>query len=272
VAVVKKILGEKAGHTGTLDPMATGVLPVCVGKATKTADLLQAGEKEYVAVIRLGVTTDTEDITGNVVWSAEPEIDYDLFERAVVSFAGGYEQVPPMYSAVKQNGRRLYKIARDGQTVSRPARPVVINNIEILDFNKPEARIKVNCMKGTYIRTLIADIGAVLGCGACMAALVRTKSGPFTMEDAVTLDALKDYVKNGDTARFLIPVDNALHYAKLTVRPEYGLLLRNGNKLPYNAVDGDVPDDENVFMYDGNVLCGVYKPDGGFFRPVAMLV
>ena len=274
VAVIKKTLGVKAGHTGTLDPIATGVLPVCVGKATKIADFFQAGEKEYIAVMRLGIATDTEDITGKITASAEPVTDYGLVEQAALSFTGGYEQVPPMYSAVKIDGRRLYKTAREGRVIDRPARAVVIKNIEILGFDPPDVRLRINCMKGTYIRTLVADIGAALGCGACMAELVRTNTGPFNIKNAVTLDEVKNCAANGETARFLIPADDALDYERLIVKPGFETLLRNGNKLPLGAVDGfeTYANGERFFLYDGGGLCGIYRPDGDYLYPVAMFV
>jgi len=272
VSVVRRILGGvKAGHTGTLDPMATGVLPVCVGKATKIADFIQAGDKEYAAVMRLGIITDTEDTTGVIVSQAEPVADHARIHAAAQSFANGYLQTPPMYSAVKVDGRRLYKLARGGATVDRPARFAAVYGIDIVSVTPPDVSMTVRCGKGVYIRTLIADIGAVLGCGACMADLVRTRTGGFDLKDAHTLSFIETMARGGDI-KFIRPVDDVLDYQKIQINPCVAHLLYNGNKLPLDAADPAPAGDGNVFVYDGGRLCGIYKPEGEFLRPVTMLI
>ena len=271
VSVVRRILGGvKAGHTGTLDPMATGVLPVCVGRATKIADYIQAGDKEYAAVMRLGVVTDTEDTTGAIISRTAPVADHTRIQAAVQSFANGYMQTPPMYSAVKIDGRRLYKLARGGATIDRPARFAAVYGIDVVSVAPPDVSLVVRCGKGVYIRTLIADIGAALGCGACMADLVRTRTGKFHIGDAFTLSAVETMTRNVDMG-FIRPVDDVLDYQKIHIMPDITQLLYNGNKLPLGAVNPAPAGDVNVFVYDNDKLCGIYKPDGDFLRPVTML-
>lgn len=183
--VVAKLRGilktRKIGHTGTLDPDAEGVLPVCVGKATKICELLTDKTKEYEAVMLLGRTTDTQDVTGETLTQQEVRCSAKEVEKAVLSFAGDYMQVPPMYSALKVDGRKLCDLARAGVTVERAARPVHIFSIEILSIELPRVRMRVCCSKGTYIRTLCQDVGEVLGCGACMESLLRTRVGEFAL-------------------------------------------------------------------------------------------
>ena len=239
VAIVKKIFnGVKTGHTGTLDPMARGVLPVCLGKATKIADYIQAENKTYMAVMRLGVVTDTEDITGNIlktkniddikkailnstnnkndnaVLDKTDSAPQDKINNTIISaakcFIGEYMQTPPMYSAVKVNGQRLYKAARAGKSVERPARKVTIHDIKIVNINFPDVGLLVDCSKGVYIRALISDIGEKLGCGACMAALERTQVGIFSADDAVTIGKLKELAAAGKADTVIINVESVL--------------------------------------------------------------
>ena len=167
---------KKIGHTGTLDPDATGVLLVCVGNATKAVDILPDEDKQYRAVIRFGITTDTEDISGNVLSTSDRKINEDDIRAAITSFVGNIKQIPPMYSAIKVNGKKLYELAREGKEVERKARDITIHNIIIEDISYPNATILVDCSKGTYIRTLCKDIGEKLGVGACMESLVRTRA------------------------------------------------------------------------------------------------
>ena len=193
--VVAKLRGivkqKKIGHTGTLDPDAVGVLPVCFGSATKLCDLLTDKSKEYEAVMRLGVTTDTQDMSGAVVAQSPVDADASAVEQVIMGFVGGYDQIPPMYSALKVNGKKLYELAREGREVERQPRHVDIAFIRILDINLPEVRFLVGCSKGTYIRTLCADIGSRLGCGAAMAALKRTRVGNFRIEDAIVREKMR---------------------------------------------------------------------------------
>ena len=193
VAVVRRTIGQKkVGHTGTLDPDATGVLPVCVGKATKLADYIMASEKTYIAEVTLGAFTDTQDSSGNILDRHEVDFDEEKIRTAINSFIGNLQQTPPMYSAIKINGKKLYELAREGKEVERKKRNITIFNIEILSFNPPDKFVmKVDCSKGTYIRTLCDDIGRKLGCGAYMSSLERTRSGSFVKENSITLDELR---------------------------------------------------------------------------------
>ena len=193
--VVAKMRGickqKKIGHTGTLDPDAEGVLPVCLGSGTKLCDMLTDKDKEYVAELLLGVETDTQDITGQILRDCEPVMDETAVREAVMSFQGEYMQVPPMYSALKVNGKKLYELARAGKEVERQARPVNIHEIEILEMQLPVVKLRVACSKGTYIRTLCADIGEKLGCGGTMKSLLRIRVGLFELQEAITLAELE---------------------------------------------------------------------------------
>ena len=240
--VVAKLRGimkqKKIGHTGTLDPDATGVLPVCLGNATKLCDMLTEKEKEYIAKVQLGVTTDTQDMTGTVLFSKEVTVTEEEVRAALSSFIGLYEQVPPMYSALKVNGKKLYELAREGKEVERKARPVTIHEIEVLEMNLPTLFIRVRCSKGTYIRTLCHDLGEKLGCGAAMAALERTKSGQFSLETAITLEELEEKLKCSGENReevlqeLVIPVDKMFaELQELRLLPEWERLVENGNSF-----------------------------------------
>ena len=199
VSRVRRILGtRKVGHTGTLDPFATGVLPVAVNDGTKAIPFLDEGSKTYEAQLRLGVTTDTLDMTGSVLSEADSSgLSREQFVSSLSGFTGAISQIPPMYSAIKQNGQPLYKLARQGVDVERKARDIQIYSLELLSFDLPHADIRVVCSRGTYIRSLADDIGRRLGCGAALQELRRTASGPFLIEDAVTLQTLEDMAGEG---------------------------------------------------------------------------
>ena len=186
---VRKILGlKKVGHTGTLDPDAEGVLPICIGKGTKLAGILTDADKAYRAVIRLGITTDTQDLSGEVLSRCEPVVSEEFFRKIVSGFIGEIMQTPPMYSALKVNGKKLCDLARQGIEIERTAREITIFSIEVSNFNGVTATLDVSCSKGTYIRTLCHDIGQKLGCGAAMQSLIRTKSGKFDIKDSVSFE------------------------------------------------------------------------------------
>lgn len=222
---------KKIGHTGTLDPDAEGVLPVCLGKATKVCDLLTEKEKEYEAVMLLGKVTDTQDISGVIIKEAEVKVTEEALISCIQSFVGNYMQVPPMYSALKVNGKKLCDLAREGKTIERKARPVVIFDIKILNISLPRVTMHVKCSKGTYIRTLCEDIGNKLGCGACMEKLLRTRVSEFKIEEAIKLKELEQFVKENDYS-FLHSIDSVfLNYAKACVGKEYQKFLMNGNRL-----------------------------------------
>ena len=209
VAKLRGIVGQKKiGHTGTLDPDAVGVLPVCLGRATKLCDMLTDKDKVYEAVMLLGVETDTQDTTGQILKSSETdELTEEQVRSAVLDFVGDYNQVPPMYSALKINGKKLYELAREGKTVERAARRVQIFDIEILSIALPRVTMKVHCSKGTYIRTLCHDIGQKLGCGACMEKLTRTKVSTFEIKDSLTLAQIEVLKKEDRLSEILIPID-----------------------------------------------------------------
>ncbi len=246
VAKLRGICGQKKiGHTGTLDPDAVGVLPVCLGNATKLCDLLAGETKEYEAVLLLGKVTDTQDLSGTVLEEHEVTVDEKEAEAAVLSFLGTYEQIPPMYSALKVNGKKLYELARAGKEVERQARPVQIFSIRILDTELPEITFRVECSKGTYIRTLCHDIGQKLGCGGAMKSLKRTRVGRFSVEEARTLSELEHLAKEDRLeAEALIPVERLFsHCPRLVVKPEFERLVRNGNELyPEQVILGQVAD------------------------------
>lgn len=241
VAKLRGILKErKIGHTGTLDPDAEGVLPVCVGKATKLCDMLTDKDKEYETVLLLGQTTDTQDITGKILREAPVTAGTDEIRRVIKDFVGSYDQVPPMYSALKINGQKLCDLARKGVEVERKSRRVEIFSIEITGISLPRVRMRVHCSKGTYIRTLCQDIGDRLGCGGCMETLARTRVERFRLEDALTLGELEELAKEGRAESALLPVDEMFsHLPALTVRPEFRKLSDNGNALRPEALKGD---------------------------------
>ena len=196
---------RRVGHGGTLDPMATGVLPIFIGRATRGVEFFESAEKEYVAGLRLGVETDTQDTTGTVLQERAVNITRAQLEQVLARFLGPQEQVPPMYSAVKIGGKKLYELARAGKTVERKPRAITIHELELLDGEGVEYQIRVRCSKGTYVRTLCHDIGQALGCGGCMSSLRRTKAGCYDLEHAITMDAL---LRQEDPVSLLLPVDS----------------------------------------------------------------
>ncbi len=267
VAKLRGILGQKKiGHTGTLDPDATGVLPVCLGKATKLCDMLTDKSKTYETVMLLGRVTDTQDITGAVLSEcATDHLDSRAVKTCIGEFVGDYLQIPPMYSALKVNGKKLYELARQGIEVERKARPVVIHQIRILEMNLPRVRMEVSCSKGTYIRTLCHDIGQKLGCGACMEELIRTRVGCFTKENSVTLKEVKERKEAGQLKELVIPIDALFsEYDAVTVKKEFETLLYNGNPfLSKHLRERFYPaDGKQVRVYDEEgCFIGIYAFD-----------
>ncbi len=235
VARVRRICGEKkCGHTGTLDPMATGVLTVMLGGATRFIELLPSHNKAYRASFRLGTTTDTLDITGKVLETREVNVTAEEVKEKISDFIGDINQLPPMYSAVSVNGQRLYDLARQGIEVERKARQVTVFSIDVLAENEEagEYEIYVECSSGTYIRTLISNLGEALGCGAVMTDLRRTKANGFEIRNAVTLEQLEEAVNNGKISDLLIPVDRALEeYPVIKVSEAQAKRFRNGGEL-----------------------------------------
>lgn len=233
VARARRIVGEKkAGHAGTLDPMATGVLPVLLGGATRFMEFLPVHDKGYRARVRLGVTTDTLDTTGTVLTRSEVHVTKEQLERALCAFRGDILQVPPMYSALSKDGVRLYELARRGEEVERPARPVTIYRLELTEFDGQEFEIDVLCSKGTYIRSLADDIGRALGCGAAMSALRRTYAAGFSLADCITLDMLAEFAQDGAISQCVIPLERALAaYPSLSVTQAQAVRFANGGAL-----------------------------------------
>jgi len=259
-AILRKATGTKAGHTGTLDPNAQGVLPVCLGRATKLADYIMAADKTYVAEVVLGVTTDTGDMTGEVQTRGEANITAKDFAETVSGFVGEQWQIPPMYSAVKIGGKKLYEMARKGETVERTPRKVTINDIRVLtqdeaadlgcvgSFNS-RFFIEVSCTKGTYIRSLCTDIGAALGLGAAMGELTRTRSGQFSLKDAVKIKDIKEAVVTGKLHDYVLPVETVLPYPKAHVKAEGLAMALNGNALPKELIESIPPYIDRLWLY-----------------------
>lgn len=265
VAIVRRTLQiKKVGHTGTLDPDAEGVLPICIGKATKLSEMIMNGNKTYVATLKLGATTTTEDSTGEIIEEKPVDFNEEKIREAINKYIGDIEQIPPMYSALKVDGRKLYELAREGQEVTRKARKVTINNINILKFLPPNSvEIEIECSKGTYVRTLCADIGKELGCGGHMATLVRTATGDFSINDSITLDELKELAEKNEVVKVFKPMETLLpHLKKIVITPSYNRLLHNGAKMPEKAflsVSKEIFEDDNVAVYDyEDNLIGIY--------------
>lgn len=234
VGIVKRTVGEKkAGHTGTLDPLATGVLPVALGGATRFIELFNTHDKAYEARIKLGMTTDTLDITGNVITQTESHVTKGELLKVLENFKGNIKQVPPMYSALKKDGVRLYELARKGEEVEREERDVTIYGLTLDDFSEEnqEFSISVECSAGTYVRSLSDDIGRLLGCGATLTALRRTKALGFTIDDCVTEDELKELAQQDRVDEILISVEKAMKYDRLTVTDNQAKRFRNGGYL-----------------------------------------
>lgn len=270
--VVAKLRGilkqKKIGHTGTLDPDATGVLPVCLGSGTKLCDMLTDKTKEYEAVMLLGITTDTEDASGEILTREEVNATEDEVRNVINSFVGEYNQVPPMYSAIKVNGRKLYELAREGQVIERKPRPVLINAIQIISMDLPRITIKVSCGKGTYIRSLCRDIGGKLGCGACMETLIRTRSGNFNIETAHTLKEIENFVYDNTINNYICSVDSVfMEYPAINVTGRNAVLVSNGNKFPMDSHSYS----GMVRVYREDAFAGVYEScKDGFYKPVKM--
>ena len=282
--VVAKLRGivrqKKIGHTGTLDPDAVGVLPVCFGSATKLCDMMTDKNKEYEALMRLGVTTDTQDLSGRILTESAVNVSAAEVESVMMGFVGGYEQIPPMYSALKVNGKKLYELAREGKEVERQPRHVDISFIRILDLALPQVRFVVGCSKGTYIRTLCADIGAKLGCGAAMAELKRTRVGNFRIEDSIRLSRVEELMRLGTYGDYVIAPDSIfMEYEGATVKCEAENALLNGNKLNPRQLDlnrhARFADGDMLRVYNGKrefraVYTFVKKE--GVFKPFKMFL
>ena len=267
--VVAKLRGilhiKKIGHTGTLDPDAVGVLPICIGKATKVCDMLTNTDKTYLATLLTGVSTDTYDISGTVLEEKEVNVTPSMVEKVVKSFIGEQEQIPPMYSAIKVNGKKLYELAREGKVIERKPRKINIYNIEIVDINLPRVKLRIDCSKGTYIRSLCNDIGAQLGCLGCMESLVRERVGDFSVEDAIIIEEIQSLMNENRVHEVLIPVDNVFSsYPKAVVKSDMEKVCLNGAKLRLSdLVEGSYNEnkaDKHVRIYlENGEFVGIYQ-------------
>jgi len=280
--VVAKLRGilkqKKIGHTGTLDPQAEGVLPVCLGNATKLCDILTDKKKEYVAELLLGVVTDTQDTTGRVLKEMPVDVCEAQVRTAVASFEGRSMQIPPMYSALKVNGKKLYELAREGKQIERAPRPIEIFELEILSVNLPVVKIRVLCSKGTYIRTLCADIGEKLGCGGCMKSLLRTGVERFSLKDANTLSDIETIRDEGKLSSLIIPVDEIFsELKKIHIMPEYAMFVENGNTCSLKLLQEELKaqNGERFLMYHSNgEFYGIYEyvEREGLLKPYKMFI
>ncbi len=255
--VVAKLRGiyktRRIGHSGTLDPMATGVLPVFIGRATRAVEYATGHDKVYRAQLKLGVTTDTEDITGEILEEKDVSVSLPEFLAAVDSQIGEIEQVPPMYSAIKVGGKKLYELAREGVEVERKARKITVYSIELLDFAPPYATLTISVSKGTYIRTICSDIGKKLGCGATLTSLCRLQAGNYTIDDAHDLDEIQEKVE-----KLLLPVDSMFsEYPSVTINKKGAKKARNGAEVETDAEPGKtfrVYDENGEFLMLAEVI------------------
>ena len=257
---------RQIGHGGTLDPMATGVLPVFVGRATRGVEFFEHAEKTYEAVIRLGLVTDTQDISGAVLEEREVSLSEEEFLGILQQFRGEIMQIPPMYSALKVNGQKLCDLARKGQEVERKPRPITVYQLDAADFDGLTARLTVRCSKGTYIRTLCHDIGQALGCDGCMQALRRISAGAYTIEEAVPLQEL---LETAEPEKYLCPVDSMFRaFPALTLTAKQETRCRNGNAFSRNAADGTyrVYSGSGEFLALSRIENGVMSTVKSFFE------
>jgi tRNA pseudouridine55 synthase len=256
VAVVRRLTGERrVGHAGTLDPAATGVLPVCLGRGTRVIEFLVDATKAYRAQIELGLATDTYDATGEVTDKGDPSgVTREQLESALDSFRGSIQQTPPMYSALKHRGRPLYELARAGISIERESRPVEIHRLELVDWQPPVVTIEVVCGKGTYIRSLAHDLGQILGCGASLKSLVRLRCGIFDIKDAVSVSQFEDAFRYGYWQHFVYPPDIVLlDWSAMVVSDDVGRVIKNGSPVGYSGRHSAEAE-----------RCRVYTPDGFF--------
>jgi tRNA pseudouridine55 synthase len=267
VASIRHISGQRyVGHAGTLDPLATGVLPVCLGQAARMSDFIMETSKTYIAEVLLGISTDTYDAEGPILQETDPSyIDRKQVEALLSSFTGTILQKPPAYSALKRRGKRLYELARAGIEVETDAREVRVYRLELLEWKPPRFVIEVECGKGTYIRSIAHDIGQSLGCGGHIAALRRTKYGPFDIEDSISLPQLEDAFANGYWPDLLYPMDFVLQdWQAVILSEEHEHAIRNGQPIP----SGDIATRCRAYSTDGRFIAILRSlPDSGLLQP-----
>ena len=277
VQKLRRLYGTRQiGHTGTLDPMATGVLPVLIGRAVKASDFITAESKRYTAEMRLGIETDTEDITGTVLHRCDEIPDEAAVMAACAAFVGDIEQIPPMYSALKVGGKKLVDLAREGITVERQARPITVHSLSAERIAEDTYRLDVHCSKGTYIRTLCADIGKKLGCGAVMSALMRTESGPFSLEKSVTVAQLEAMTPD-ERVSLLLPLEEYfLDLPALHLPDFYARLARDGCEIYQSKIRSALPDGATVRLYRGEEFFALGRvgeyPAGSAVKAVKIFV
>ncbi|MDL2248790.1 tRNA pseudouridine(55) synthase TruB [Tyzzerella sp. OttesenSCG-928-J15] len=276
VNILKRELKSKTGHTGTLDPDAEGVLPICLGKSTKLADYITAQIKRYRAEIYFGITTDTLDISGNILTDKRPvEVEKNDFLKVLDNFTGEISQIPPMYSAIKINGEKLYSLARKGIEVERKPRNITIHKIDLIEFEPNKAVIDVICSKGTYIRSLCADIGEYLGCGGTMGNLLRIQNGRFSAENALKIDEIKEINAKGEIGKIVIPPQEFLtEYVEIHAKEEANRYLKNGNTINKSLVDAELLETKAKYrLYDSKgEFIGLYVfTEKGFLKPEIIL-
>lgn len=270
VGKLRGILHERRiGHSGTLDPLATGLLVIFVGRATRAVEFAEADTKEYIAGLKLGISTDTQDITGRVISSDGEVPDEFQLRKALEKFKGELEQIPPMYSAIKVGGKKLYELARKGESIERRPRHITVFDLDIAGRADDDYVLRVSCSKGTYVRTLCNDIGQALGCGGCMSRLRRTKAGVFSVEDAYTIAEVQEAADRGEAESLIIPLDTLFsEFNKLTVPAVAEKKLRNGSIVNISAPDGKyrVYSESNEFLLLGEVQSGRLKTIKSFFE------
>lgn len=286
--VVAKLRGilrqKKIGHTGTLDPQAEGVLVVCVGKATKLCDILPDHDKEYEATLLLGITTDTEDMTGEVQNQCDVTVTEKEVQAVIQSFAGSYEQVPPMYSAIKVNGQKLYELARQGKVIERQPRLVTIYELDIREIQLPRVVFRIKCSRGTYIRSLCRDIGERLGCGGCMERLVRVSACGFSVNNSLRLSEIEAIVQRETLEQQIHTIDSMFpEYPRIYIGQQWNKLIYNGNKFQKQHIgtitEGSWEEDADttpyVLVYDSEgIFLGIYeyRLQTGEFVPYKMFL
>ena len=270
VAKLRGILHERRiGHSGTLDPMATGLLVVFVGRATRAVEFAESHEKEYIAGLRPGIVTDTQDITGEVLKTSQKTVSQKELFEVLPEFTGEIMQIPPMYSAIKVDGRKLYDLARSGVEIERKSRPVTIKKLEIIGEEAGDFILRVVCSKGTYIRTLCNDIGQRLGAGAALSSLRRTLVGDFSIENAHTIDEIRELAEKGELDKILLPVDTLFaEYPPFTVSEQQRKRCLCGNSFETSETDGKyrVYDGNGGFLMLGNVEKGIMSTVKSFFE------
>ena len=262
VSFVRKQLNiKRVGHTGTLDPLATGVLPVLIGNATKLSDIIMADEKKYKARVTLGITTDTDDSTGEIIEKKDVSVSESELKDVIKTFVGEIEQIPPMYSAIKVDGQKLYQLARRGVEIERKARNVTIYDIKISDFDGVNFDMEVHCSKGTYIRALCRDIGEELGTGAVMSELERTMSGIFTKENSYTFEKIEKCVELGEIEKILLKPDDVLgEFLRVDVTGEFAQKIKNGIRLRPAQLGIKNYSENKIFkIYEDNKLLCLLK-------------